>query len=62
MRPEARQAARAQAIQTGKDKKKEAESKKRAEKAKNVVKNQGGNVSKQQARGAPSSVASNVRR
>jgi large subunit ribosomal protein L24e len=49
LRPEARQAARAQAIKDGKEQKKAAESKKRAEKAKNVAK---GNISKQQAKGA----------
>uniref|UniRef100_A0A060T4E5 ARAD1C44374p n=1 Tax=Blastobotrys adeninivorans TaxID=409370 RepID=A0A060T4E5_BLAAD len=51
MRPEARKAARDQAIKEGKEKRKAQESKKKADKAKNAVKSQGSNVSKQQAKG-----------
>lgn len=51
MRPEARKAARDQAIKEGKEKRKAEESKKKADKAKNAVKSQGSNVSKQQAKG-----------
>ena len=61
MRPEARQAARAQAIKDGKDKKKESESKKRAEKAKNAASGRGNKVSKQQQRGAPAKVQATSR-
>lgn len=46
MKPEARQAARQQAVKAAKDKKKEAETKKKAEKGKPA-----NNVSKQQAKG-----------
>jgi large subunit ribosomal protein L24e len=55
MRPEARQAARAQAIKNAKDKKKEAETKKRADKA-SAPRAQSKVFSKQQAKGAPSKV------
>ncbi|KAK5944709.1 60S ribosomal protein L24 [Knufia obscura] len=64
MRPEARSAARQQAIKEGKDKKAEAESKKKAEKAKNASKTASGQapkISKQQAKGAPSKVAAKSR-
>lgn len=64
MRPEARTAARQQAIKEGKEKKAEAESKKKAEKAKSASKSGGGQapkVSKQQARGAPSKVQATTR-
>uniref|UniRef100_W5U9L2 Large ribosomal subunit protein eL24 n=1 Tax=Ictalurus punctatus TaxID=7998 RepID=W5U9L2_ICTPU len=58
-RPEARQAARAQAIKNAKEKKKEAASTKKAQKA------QGGSqqskMSKQQAKGAPSKVQATSR-
>lgn len=55
IRPEVRQAARAEALLAGKAKKAEAESKKKAEKAKqaaNAAKGQGQKVSKQGAKGA----------
>lgn len=58
IRPETRQAARAQAIKNAKEKKKEAESKKRAERAKKPVQKV---VSKQQAKGAPVRVAASSR-
>ncbi|CAN6643545.1 large ribosomal subunit protein eL24B [Trichomonascus vanleenenianus] len=48
MKPEARKAAREQAIKVGKEKKKEQEAKKKADKAKNVTK---APISKQQAKG-----------
>ena len=58
MRPEARQAARAKAIQEGKAKKTEAEAKKKQEKAKSATtagrgQARGNVVGKQQAKGAP---------
>ncbi|ODQ65394.1 hypothetical protein NADFUDRAFT_51988 [Nadsonia fulvescens var. elongata DSM 6958] len=54
-RPEARQAARAEAIKEGKEKKKAAEAKKRAERATNPK------VSKQQAKGAHQKVTATSR-
>lgn len=58
MRPEARAAARTEAIKAGKEKKAAAESKKKAEKAKTASsaargQARGGIASKQQAKGAP---------
>ncbi|KAI5851274.1 ribosomal protein L24e-domain-containing protein [Morchella snyderi] len=62
VRPEARQAARAQAIKDGKAKKAEAESKKKAEKAKSAsVAARGGKVSKQGAKGAAPKVQAKTR-
>ncbi|RPB01829.1 hypothetical protein L873DRAFT_1788149 [Choiromyces venosus 120613-1] len=64
MRPEARQAARAQAIKEGKEKKAAAESKKKAEKAKSAAGAARGNaqkVSKQGARGAAPKVQAKTR-
>lgn len=65
MRPEARAAARSQAIKEGKEKKAEAERKKKAEKAKTASqagKGQTGRISsKQQSKGAPSKVAAKSR-
>ncbi|KAH0613937.1 uncharacterized protein H6S33_005823 [Morchella sextelata] len=62
LRPEARQAARAQAIKDGKAKKAEAESKKKAEKAKSAsVAARGGKVSKQGAKGAAPKVQAKSR-
>ncbi|KAL7266477.1 60S ribosomal protein L24 [Rhizina undulata] len=64
LRPEARQAARAQAIKEGKEKKAAAESKKKAEKAKNAAaasRGQGQKVSKQGAKGAAPKVAARSR-
>ena len=55
IRPEVRQAARAEAIKAGKEKKAEAESKKKAEKAKlaaGAARGQSQKVSKQGAKGA----------
>jgi len=57
MRPEAREAARKQAIKDGKAKKAEAESKKKAEKAKTAATAaRGGKVSKQGAKGAATKI------
>ena len=61
MRPEARAAARSQAIKEGKEKKAAAESKKKAEKAKSAAsaargQARGGIASKQQQKGAPTKV------
>ena len=61
-RPEARAAARSQAISEGKEKKAAAESKKKAEKAKSAAAGargqvRGGIASKQQAKGAPTKVS-----
>jgi hypothetical protein len=56
LHPEARQAAHAQAIKEGKEKKAAAESKKKADKAKSAAgaaRGQGQKVSKQSANGAP---------
>lgn len=64
LRPEARQAARAQAIKEGKEKKAAAESKKKAEKAKNAAaaaKGQVNKVSKQGAKGAAPKVQAHTR-
>jgi len=64
MRPEARQAARAQAIKEGKEKKAAAESKKRAEKAKSAAGAARGGaqkVSKQGAKGAAPKVQARTR-
>lgn len=62
LRPEARQAARAQDIKDGKAKKAEAESKKKAEKAKSAsVAARGGKVSKQGAKGAAPKVQAKSR-
>ncbi|PWW78424.1 hypothetical protein C7212DRAFT_362902 [Tuber magnatum] len=64
MRPEARQAARAQAIKEGKEKKAAAESKKKAEKAKSAAGAARGNaqkVSKQGAKGAAQKVQARTR-
>lgn len=66
MRPEARAAARQQALTEGKEKKAAAESKKKAEKAKtaaSAAKGQvrGGIASKQQTKGAQTKVAKNTR-
>lgn len=62
LRPEARQAARAQAIKDGKAKKAEAENKKKAEKAKSAsVAARGGKVSKQGAKGAAPKVQAKSR-
>ena len=64
MRPEARSAARTQAIKEGKEKRAAAESKKKAEKAKSASKAASGQapkVSKMQAKGAPSKVAATSR-
>lgn len=64
LRPEARQAARAQAIKEGKEKKAAAESKKKAEKAKNAAaaaKGQPTKVSKQGAKGAAPKVQARTR-
>jgi len=64
LRPEARQAARAQAIKEGKEKKAAAESKKKAEKAKNAAaaaKGQVNKVSKQGAKGAAPKVQARTR-
>ncbi|KAI9663239.1 MAG: 60S ribosomal protein L24 [Bathelium mastoideum] len=64
-RPEARNAARAQAIKEGKEKKAAAESKKKAEKAKTAAKTAAGQTqriqSKQGARGAPSKITAKSR-
>ncbi|KAL8813421.1 MAG: hypothetical protein Q9200_000272 [Gallowayella weberi] len=64
-RPEARTAARQEAIKAGKEKKAEAESKKRSEKAKSAAgaaRGQGGRmVSKQGAKGAPAKASGKVR-
>ncbi|KAI9711020.1 MAG: 60S ribosomal protein L24 [Bogoriella megaspora] len=64
-RPEARSAARAQAIQEGKEKKAAAESKKKAEKAKTAANRASGQrhqiSSKQGARGAPKKVQATTR-
>jgi large subunit ribosomal protein L24e len=63
-RPEARAAARQAAIKEGKERKTAAESRKKAEKAKNAAAAARGNmakVSKQQARGAPSKVTAKSR-
>ncbi|KAF2237767.1 60S ribosomal protein L24a [Viridothelium virens] len=64
-RPEARNAARAQAIKEGKEKKAAAESKKKAEKAKTAAKSATGQTqriqSKQGAKGAPSKVQAKTR-
>ncbi|CCX04775.1 ribosomal protein L24e-domain-containing protein [Pyronema domesticum] len=62
LRPEARQAARAQAIKEGKEKKAEAESKKKAEKAKNAAgAARGQKVSKQGAKGSAPKVQARSR-
>jgi large subunit ribosomal protein L24e len=65
MRPEARAAARQQAITDAKDKKTTAESKKKAEKAKNAASASQGKAqriqSKQGAKGAPPKVAAKSR-
>ncbi|RPB27599.1 hypothetical protein L211DRAFT_779455, partial [Terfezia boudieri ATCC MYA-4762] len=64
IRPEVRQAARAEAIKAGKAKKAEAESKKKAEKAKlaaTTAKGQGAKVSKQGAKGAATKPAARTR-
>ncbi|KAG0636323.1 ribosomal protein L24e-domain-containing protein [Tuber brumale] len=64
MRPEARQAARAQAIKEGKEKKAAAESKKKAEKAKSAAGAARGGaqkVSKQGAKGAAQKVQARTR-
>lgn len=65
MRPEARSAARAQAIKEGKEKRAAAESKKKAEKAKTAAAAAQGKaapkVSKQQAKGAPIKVQAKTR-
>ncbi|KAF8453026.1 ribosomal protein L24e-domain-containing protein [Terfezia claveryi] len=64
IRPEVRQAARAEAIKAGKAKKAEAESKKKAEKAKlatTAAKGQGAKVSKQGAKGAATKPAARTR-
>lgn len=67
MRPEARTAARAQAIKEGKDKKAAAESKKKAEKAKSASATAQGKAtqqtkfSKQQQKGAPQKVQAKTR-
>lgn len=61
MRPEARLAARAEAIKDGKAKKAEAESKKKAEKAKSAATARGGKVSKQGAKGAATKVQARSR-
>lgn len=58
MRPETRQAARAQAIKSAKEKKKEAETKKKAERAKRPAQKP---LSKQQAKGAPVRVSASSR-
>ncbi|KAL9083317.1 MAG: hypothetical protein Q9165_008575 [Trypethelium subeluteriae] len=64
-RPEARNAARAQAIKEGKEKKAAAESKKKAEKAKTAAKSATGQTqriqSKQGAKGVPSKVQAKTR-
>jgi large subunit ribosomal protein L24e len=61
-RPEARTAARQQAIKDAKEKKAAAESKKKAEKAKTAANQaRGGVVSKQGAKGAPSKVKATTR-
>lgn len=65
-RPEARAAARQQAIKTGKEKKALSESEKKAEKAKSASKaasgqTRGTQVSKQQAKGAPAKVTGKSR-
>ena len=64
IRPEVRQAARAAAIKEGKEKKADAENKKKAEKAKSAVatsRGQGQKVSKQGAKGAAPKVAARTR-
>lgn len=64
LRPEARQAARAEAIKESKEKKAAAESKKKAEKAKNAAaaaKGQPAKVSKQGAKGAAPKVQARTR-
>jgi large subunit ribosomal protein L24e len=64
MRPEARTAARQQAIKEGKEKKAAAESKKKAEKAKNAsvaARGQAAKVSKMGAKGAPVKVKATTR-
>ena len=65
MRPEARTAARQEAIKQGKEKKAAAESKKKAEKAKTAVKAAQGQtgrmVSKMGARGTPNKVSAKSR-
>jgi len=64
IRPEVRQASRAQAIKEGKEKKAEAESKKKAEKAKlaaTSARGQGQKVSKQGAKGSAPKVAARTR-
>ena len=66
MRPEARSAARAEAIKNSKEKKQEAAAAKKAEKAKTAASaakgGQGRQVSKQGAKGAQAKVASGARR
>ncbi|KAG6004642.1 60S ribosomal protein L24 [Claviceps maximensis] len=64
MRPEARSAARAQAIKDSKDKKNAAAAAKKADKAKNAAaagKGQASKISKQGAKGAPVKVAARTR-
>ena len=62
LRPEARQAARAQAIKEGKEKKAEAEQRKKAEKAKSAsAAARGQKVSKQGAKGAAPNVQARTR-
>jgi len=62
LRPEARQAAHAQAIKEGKEKKAAVESKKKAEKAKSAAAHsQGQKVSKQSAKGAAPKVQARTR-
>lgn len=62
LRPEARQAARAQAIKEGKEKKAEAEQRKKAEKAKSAsAAARGQKVSKQGAKGAAPKVRAGTR-
>jgi large subunit ribosomal protein L24e len=65
MRPEARSAARQQAIKDAKEKKAAAESKKKAEKAKSAAKaaqgSVGSKVSKMQSKGAPQKVQAKTR-
>ena len=65
-RPEARNAARAQAIKEGKEKKAAAESKKKAEKAKTAAaaargQATGRNISKMQSKGSAPKVQANTR-
>jgi large subunit ribosomal protein L24e len=61
VRPEAREAARKQAIKDAKEKKAAAESKKKAEKAKNAAKGGAKPISKQGAKGAAPKVAAKSR-